>query len=71
MFFMISTDKTTQYSSDKVINSFVVASSYCAARLIGGGGEVTGLDMTDYSKMPIVVKFEKTGPLLNPAIAMG
>ena len=39
--FMLCTDKKTQYSEDKVINCFIMAASYCAARLMGGGGLVT------------------------------
>jgi hypothetical protein len=39
--FMLSTDKKTQYSEDKVINCFIMAASYVAARLMGGGGIVT------------------------------
>lgn len=39
--FMLCTDKKTQYSEDKVINCFIMSASYCAARLMGGGGLVT------------------------------
>jgi len=39
--FMLSTDKKTQYSEDKVINCFIMSASYVAARLMGGGGVVT------------------------------
>jgi len=38
---MLSTDKKTQYSEDKVINCFIMSASYVAARLMGGGGIVT------------------------------
>jgi glycerol uptake facilitator-like aquaporin len=41
--FMICTDKKTQFSSDKVINCFIVAGSYASARLFGGGRMVTGI----------------------------
>ena len=41
--FMLCTDKKTQYSEDKVINCFIMSASYVAARLMGGGGIVTGL----------------------------
>jgi len=40
---MLSTDKKTQYSEDKVINCFIMSASYVAARLMGGGGIVTVL----------------------------
>ena len=41
LFFMISTDKKTQYSEDKVMNCFIIASSYIAAQMIAGGYLVT------------------------------
>ena len=40
--FMLCTDEKTRFSKDKVINCFVIASSYVSARLIGGGELVTG-----------------------------
>ena len=39
--FMISTDERTKFSQDKVINCFILASSYVAARLLAGGELVT------------------------------
>jgi glycerol uptake facilitator-like aquaporin len=42
--FMLSTDSKTQFSTDKVINCFIIASSYCAARLMAGGTLVTGIN---------------------------
>lgn len=39
--FMMCTDKKTQFSKDKVINTFITASSYIAARLMSGGYLVT------------------------------
>jgi glycerol uptake facilitator-like aquaporin len=39
--FMICTDKKTQYSNDKVVNCFIIAAAYCAARLMAGGYLVT------------------------------
>ena len=41
LFFMISTDRKTQYSTDKVCNCLVVAGAYIAARGIAGGELVT------------------------------
>lgn len=41
--FMICTDPATQFSQDKVINCFIMAASYVAARLISGGKLVTAL----------------------------
>jgi glycerol uptake facilitator-like aquaporin len=40
---MICTDKKTQFSEDRVINCFIMASAYVSARLIGGGPLVTTL----------------------------
>lgn len=40
---MICTDKKTQFSSDRVINCFIMASSYVSARLFAGGPLVTVL----------------------------
>ena len=41
--FMICTDKETQFSKDKVINCFIMAASYVAARAMSGGKLVTAL----------------------------
>lgn len=41
--FMICTDKKTQFSEDKVINCFIIASSYVGARLMAGGRLVTAI----------------------------
>lgn len=38
---MLATDKKTQFSEDKVINCFILAASYTAARLLAGGQMVT------------------------------
>jgi len=46
--FMLSTDTKTQFSKDKVINCFIIASSYVAARLMSGGTLVTGLNISSY-----------------------
>lgn len=35
--FMLATEKNSQFSEDKVINCFILASAYVAARLIAGG----------------------------------
>lgn len=39
--FMMATDKKTQFSEDKVINTFILAAAYIAARLMCGGELVT------------------------------
>jgi glycerol uptake facilitator-like aquaporin len=81
--FMLCTGKDTQFSSDKVINCFIIASAYISARLLAGGGQ-TGASMvwTSYEN-PLYVKggdaeeylyipgYRPTGPLLNPGIAIG
>ena len=41
LFFMISTDRKTQYSTDKVCNCLVIAGTYIASRTLGGGNLVT------------------------------
>jgi glycerol uptake facilitator-like aquaporin len=82
--FMLCTDKKTQYSDDKVINCFIMSASYCAARLMGGGGLVTVVNEAFYQYTPAVGDVEeiygdtliyqqprRIGPLLNPAIAVG
>ena len=38
---MISTDKKTRYSNDKVMNSLVIAASYLSAIVFSGGIDVT------------------------------
>ena len=38
---MLATDKKTQFSEDKVINCFILAAAYVAARLLAGGQMVT------------------------------
>lgn len=62
--FMLCTDKKTQFSRDKVINCFIIASSYISARLMSGGKMVTG-------RRSHALKYIPTGPLLNPALAFG
>lgn len=37
LFFMISTDKRTQYSEEKAMNCLVIASSYVGATMLAGG----------------------------------
>jgi glycerol uptake facilitator-like aquaporin len=76
--FMLSTDVKTQFSKDKVINCFIIASSYVAARLMSGGTLVTGLNISLYEpEKPCVdlniqvMNYRLTGPLLNPALAFG
>jgi len=79
---MLSTDVKTQFSKDKVINCFIIASSYCAARLMSGGTLVTGLNISSYEKDAegnamcddkdiIYLFYRLNGPLLNPALAFG
>ena len=84
--FMLSTDVKTQFSKDKVINCFIIASAYVAARLMAGGTLVTGLNISTYQQIlneegvevPYcgdlgieVLNYRLTGPLLNPALAFG
>lgn len=77
---MICTEKKTQFSEDKVINCFIMAASYVAARLFAGGQLVTAL----YKEGPGIYRLipkengggyaehvVKLGPLLNPALAFG
>jgi len=45
---MVSTDKQTKYSKDKVVNCFIIAASYVAARLLSGGQLVTGINDGTY-----------------------
>ena len=81
---MLSTDTKTQFSKDKVINCFIIASSYCAARLMSGGTLVTGLNISSYELDPTTkeplgcddkyithIYYRLNGPLLNPALAFG
>ena len=79
--FMLSTDPKTQFSKDKVINCFIIAAAYCAARLMSGGTLVTGLNVSNYEIDPTTkeencevithIYYRLTGPLLNPALAFG
>lgn len=41
LFFMISTDKKTQYSDQKALNCLVIASSYVGSTMLAGGACVT------------------------------
>lgn len=41
LFFLVSTNKSTQYSKEKAMNCLVIASSYVGAMMIAGGGMVT------------------------------
>ena len=41
LFFLVSTDKKTQYSQEKAMNCLVISSSYTGAMMIAGGGMVT------------------------------
>jgi glycerol uptake facilitator-like aquaporin len=72
---MICTDKKTQFSQDKVINCFIMASSYVASRLVSGGKMVTVLYKGGKNSMDAKTRlFEApvgVGPLLNPALAFG
>ena len=85
--FMLCTDTKTQFSKDKVINCFIISSAYVGARLMCGGTLVTGLNVSQYammkdedgdmipvsceSKSILDYKYRLTGPLLNPALALG
>jgi len=79
--FMLCTEAKTQFSSDKVINCFIIASAYVSARTFSGGSLVTR-DLSVISiPNPIVMDglpdtiemnvYKYSGPLLNPAIAFG
>lgn len=39
--FMLCTDKKTQFSNDRVINCFIIASAYVSARLMAGGSLIS------------------------------
>lgn len=45
---MISTDKATKFSNDKVVNCFIIAASYIASRLLSGGQLVSGVNNSVY-----------------------
>lgn len=62
--YMLSTDKKTQFSTDKVINCFIIGSAYVASRLMAGGEMVTCVKLSDN-------EYHHVGPLLNPALALG
>ena len=71
--FMICTDKKTQFSQDKVINCFVIASSYVSARLMAGGRLVTAIQRIEVVSGTVSQQdlYKLVGPLLNPALALG
>jgi len=74
--FMLCTDVKTQFSSDKVINCFIISSAYISGRLLGGGQNVSNEMFIIKKNIPLVgdievVGFKPTGPLLNPAISFG
>jgi glycerol uptake facilitator-like aquaporin len=46
--FMLCTDKATQFSQDRVINCFIIASSFCSSRLLAGGTLVTGMNTNTF-----------------------
>ena len=80
--FMISTDKKTQFSEDKVVNCFIISASYVAARLMAGGKLSTvlytikegedykGGYLNRYNPADLTSR-RLIGPLLNPALAFG
>mgnify|MGYP000955695499 CR=1 FL=1 len=41
--FMLCTDKSTQFSQDRVINCFIIAAAFCSSRLLSGGTLVSGI----------------------------
>jgi glycerol uptake facilitator-like aquaporin len=59
--FLISTDKATKFSQDKVVNCFIIASSYIAARILSGGMLVTGVNNSTYYSSDMEQKYF-TGP---------
>jgi len=64
--FMMSIDKETQFSRDKVVITFTMASSYIGSRLMSGGSLITGFRYPDEAP-----RYLLSGPLLNPALAFG
>jgi glycerol uptake facilitator-like aquaporin len=73
--FMLSTDKKTQFSDDKVINCFIISASYVAARLMAGGEMATvifiGAEVEMGKGYALREGRRPNGPLLNPALAFG
>ena len=76
--FMICTDSKTMFSDDRVINCFMIASSYVASRLLGGGPMVSEItipyreELDENGNIYVIPEMiRKTGPLLNPALAFG
>lgn len=81
-FFLMSSDKRTRFSNDKVINSFILAGAFVASRLISGGRMVTGLpqgtfkksvskgDPDEFEDLEFTI-YRYSGPLLNSALALG
>lgn len=75
--FMLCTDVKTQFSSDKVINCFIISSAYISARLLGGGSNVTVesgnevIPTGNGEEITILTPGQASGPLLNPAVAFG
>ena len=72
--FMLSTDKKTMFSEDKVINCFIIASAYVSSRLIAGGSLVSGFRYywgDSETLAGVIWMWNPTGPMLNPAFAFG
>ena len=76
--FMICTDSKTMFSDDRVINCFMIASAYVASRLVGGGPMVSEIkipyreEIDENGNIYVIPEMiRKTGPLLNPALALG
>merc|ERR1712166_750958 len=64
--FMLSIDPTTQFSKDTVVITFCIGASYIGSRLMSGGSLITGFKYP--SAKPTYLA---SGPLLNPALALG
>ena len=56
--FMICTSKETEFSKDKVINTFITASAYVSARLMCGGNLVTCMTELTSPKVDVYVDKE-------------
>lgn len=78
---MIFTEKSNKFSKEKVINVFIISSSYIGARLMSGGQLLTGIpenilvgsyyDAEGTLVEDIRLIYKQTGALLNPALAFG
>ena len=61
--FMLCTDEKTRFSSDKVVNCFIIASAYISGRLIAGGSMVSWT--VGNSFLESLTTFENNKNLIN------